>query len=125
MIKRHSRSVDPNKHCCGRCKNKLIEIEVPGSSKDVSKAGYTPKKRKTSEYALFVKEQTPRVRSSLAKERACRPNEVSQADVMKECGRLWRSEKDKRSRASQEDDGLEMMANKLGGMSLNAAIDLS
>ena len=98
---------------------------MPGSDKDISKAGYTPKQRKTSQYALFVKEQTPHVRSSLAKARACRPNEVSQADVMKECGRLWRSEKNKRSRGSQEGDGLEIMAKKLSGMSLNAAIDLN
>jgi hypothetical protein len=113
VIKRHSRSVDINKHCCGRCKSKLIEIEVPGSNKDSSKVGYTPKKRKTSAYALFVKEQTPLIRQRLG-------NEVSQADVMKECGRLWRSEKARsKTGSSLEDDGFEIMAKKLHGMTLN------
>ena len=94
---------------------------MPGSNKDSSKVGYTPKKRKTSAYALFVKEQTPLVRQRLASERKCRSNEVSQADVMKECGRLWRSEKAKGDKGSSlEDDGFEMMADKLHGMSLNA-----
>ena len=119
VIKRHSRSVDVNKHCCGRCKSKLIEIEVSDSSG--SAAGYTPKKaRKTSEYALFVKHQTSRVRQCLASERKCKPNEVSQADVMKECGRLWRDEKDARNKASVKvSDDIDMMAGRLTGLSLN------
>lgn len=116
IIKRHSRSVDPTKHCCGRCKSKLIEVEVQDN---VSKVGYNIKKtRKASPYALFVKEQTSNVRQRLAKERKCGSNEVSQADVMKECGRLWRSEKMARGK---ENDGLEGMADKLTGMSLNAS----
>lgn len=109
--------MDPNKHCCGRCKSKLIEIEVPGSNKDSSKVGYTPKTRKTSTYALFVKEQTTQVRQRLANERNCTTNEVSQADVMKECGRLWRSKKELKADNST-DDVFEMMANKLDGLSL-------
>ena len=44
---RHSRSVDPDRHRCGKCKGKLIEIEIRGSSKDVSNTnGYTPKKKR-------------------------------------------------------------------------------
>jgi len=112
--------VDPSKHCCGRCKSKLIEIEVPRNNKDTSKVGYTPKQaRKTSEYALFVKEQTPHVRQRLANERQCSTSEVSQAEVMKECGKMWRSQKSVKSTDSL-DDGLETMADKLTGMSLKA-----
>ena len=58
------------------------------------------------------------MRQRLAKERKCGSNEVSQADVMKECGRLWRSEKMARVK---ENDDLEGMADKLTGMSLNAS----
>mmetsp|Transcript_3888 Transcript_3888/g.7882 ORF Transcript_3888/g.7882 Transcript_3888/m.7882 type:complete len:915 (-) Transcript_3888:14-2758(-) len=94
IIKRHSRSVDPARHCCGRCKSKLIEIEVPGSKGDTAKLGYTPKQQKeTSGFALFVKNQSSEVRKRLARERQCGPNEVAQADVMKECGKLWRERK--------------------------------
>ncbi len=94
VIKRHSRSIDPNKQCCGRCTNKLIEIEVPRKGQDISNNTFTPKKqRKTSEYALFVKKHSASIREKLAKERSCRPKEVSQADVMKECGAEWQRRK--------------------------------
>ncbi|KAL7486699.1 hypothetical protein ACHAW6_012297, partial [Cyclotella cf. meneghiniana] len=120
VIKRHSRSVDPSKHCCGRCQSKLIEIEVSRNNNDTAKVGYTPKQaRKTSEYALFVKEQTPHVRQRLANERQCSTGEVSQAEVMKECGKMWHSQKSGMGKESV-DDGLETMADKLTGMSLNA-----
>eukprot|EP00984_Skeletonema_dohrnii_P020898 scaffold10295_cov121-Skeletonema_dohrnii-CCMP3373.AAC.1 len=94
VIKRHSRSVDLNKHCCGKCKNKLIEIEVPQKGQDISNNAFTPKKqRKTSEYALFVKKHSANIREKLARERSCSAKEVSQADVMKECGAEWQRRK--------------------------------
>ena len=114
VIKRHSRSVDINKHCCGRCQGKLMEIEVPGSKGDTAKAGHTPKTpKKASPYAIFVKEQSASVRQSLAKERQCLPKQVSQADVMKECGKLWRSRK------SSEKDGLDGMSKSLSALTLD------
>jgi len=105
VIKRHSRSVDVNKQCCGRCKGKLIEIEVPGSKGDKAKNGkHTPKKaRKASAYSLFVKSESANVRKRLAKERSCTPKSVSQADVMKEVGRLWRIKKE-----NKDDGGLDL-----------------
>ncbi|KAL3802064.1 hypothetical protein HJC23_010820 [Cyclotella cryptica] len=119
VIKRHSRSVDPSKHCCGRCKSKLIEIEVPSNNTDKTNVGYTPKMaRKPSDYALFLKEQTPHVRQRLANERNCKTSEISQADVMKECGKLWRSQKSEK--VQDLDDGLKAMADKLTGLYLKA-----
>ena len=115
VIKRHSRSVDPTKHCCGQCQGKLMEIEVPGTKGDTVKNGYTPKKtRKTSEFALFVKNQSNNVRNRLATERACAAKSISQADVMKECGRLWRRKK------ASADGGLDLesMADKLVNLTL-------
>ena len=117
VIKRHSRSVDPNKHCCGRCKGKLIEIEVPGSTD--KKSSYTPKKeRKASPFALFVKSESAGVRKSLAMTRSCSPKEISQSDVMKECGKMWRSRKASLN-GGVEKDGLDSMAAKLVDMTLN------
>lgn len=120
VIKRHSRSVSTEKQCCGRCKSKLIEIEVPGSNADTAKAGYTPKRerKETSGFALFVKNQSSDVRKRLAKDS---PNGVSQADVMKECGKLWRQQKagcNGKENPSMG-DALQDMANKLVSMSLN------
>jgi len=114
VIKRHSRSVDVNKQCCGRCKGKLIEIEVPGSKGDKAKNGkHTPKKaRKASAYSLFVKSESANVRKKLAKERSCTLKSVSQADVMKEVGRLWRMKKE-----NKDDGGLDL-TNRLVNMTL-------
>ena len=117
VIRRHSRSVDPTTQCCGRCKGKLIEIEVPGSNGDTAKNGkHTPKKaRKTSAYSLFVKSESANVRKRLAKERSCTPKSVSQADVMKEVGRLWRIKKEKNE--NKDDGGLDL-TNRLVNMTL-------
>jgi hypothetical protein len=116
VIKRHSRSVDPTKHCCGRCKGKLVEIEVPGSKRDTATgASYTEKKaRKTSDFALFVKQQTSDVRNHLARELSCSPKDVAQSDVMKECGKLWRSRKS----ASNARLELESLKDQLASMAL-------
>jgi hypothetical protein len=106
VIKRHSRSVDPAKHCCGRCKGKLIEIEVPGSKGDIARgSSHTPKvARKPSDFALFVKEQSSLVREQLAIERSCTVKEISQALVMKECGKLWRSHKESSPAVDESSD---------------------
>jgi hypothetical protein len=61
----------------------------------------------------------PHVRHRLANERGCRSNEVPQADVMKECGRLWRSKKESGANNDSTDDGFEIMASRLDGLSLN------
>ena len=98
-----------------------MEIEVPGSKGDTSKVGHTAKKeRKASEFALFVKSQSKNVRESLARERSCMSKEVSQSDVMKECGKLWRSRKASSSDGSDK-DSLESVSDRLAKMVLDKA----
>jgi hypothetical protein len=97
-VKRHSRSVDLKRHCCGRCKGKLVEVEVPnGSKKSSGLMDRTPKKRAPpSGYNLFVKDNSKMVRERLVnaqKALGVRVPKVLQPDVMKECGRLWREKK--------------------------------
>lgn len=92
IIQRHSRSVDPLRHCCGKCRGKLIEIEVGSSKDDVAKNGFTPKKKRAaSGFSLFVQAESSRVRSELEAE--SKGKTVTQSEVMKECGRLWREKK--------------------------------
>ena len=79
-IGRHSKSVDTIRHRCGRCKDKLIEVNPDGTSK---------KKAQPSAYNLFVKQYSKEVRERLVKQRAG----ITQGDVMKELGRLWREHK--------------------------------
>ena len=89
VIKRHSRSVDLNRHCCGKCRGKLFEIEVPskGSQSNV----FTPKqKRAPTGFSLFVQQQSQSVRTKLSANREQSEGKVSQQEVMKECGRLWK-----------------------------------
>lgn len=101
IIKRHSRSVDPTRHCCGSCsKGKLIEIEVPGSMNDVSEVGHTPKKkRQPTAFSLFVQQNSKPVRARLETERGV---SVTQPDVMRECGRIWRERKESLKKVGQE-----------------------
>lgn len=119
IIKRHSRSVDTTKHCCGRCQGKLVEIEIPKEGlASIAQNGYKPKKqRKTSEFALFVKNQSTSVRKKLAMERSCTLKEISQADVMKECGKMWRGRKENSSEKENE-NGLDSVANRLVNLTL-------
>ena len=79
-IGRHSKSVDIIRHRCGKCRGKLIEVTADGA----------PKKRaQPSAYNLFIKQHSKAVREQLVK----RKSGVTQADVMKELGRLWREQK--------------------------------
>lgn len=92
LVQRHSRSVDLKRQCCGRCRGRLIEVDVPdhSSRNNVQK---TPKKRAPpSGYNLFVKEHSKLVREQLAKRQKGK-GKVSQADVMKECARRWQEKK--------------------------------
>ena len=92
IIKRHSRSVDPNKHCCGSCKGRLMEIEVPGSKNDTETVGHTPKKKRApTGFSLFVQQHSKAVRERLVAERG---SSVTQPEVMKECGKMWRLKKE-------------------------------
>lgn len=92
VIQRHSRSVDVNRHCCGKCKSRLVEIEVP--TQKGSNVVHTPRKKAPlSGYNLFVKENSKSVRARLTSERerqGVRQTKVTQPEVMKECARLWR-----------------------------------
>lgn len=90
VVQRHSRSVDVNRHCCGKCKCKLIEIEVP-TPESLKRGVFTPKqKRSASAFSLFVQQHSKTVRKELQCKGSTR---ISQQDVMKECARLWNDHK--------------------------------
>ena len=86
--------MDPDRHCCGKCKGKFVEIEVPStlSADDVAKNGFTPKKKKkVSGFSLFVQANSAGVRATLQAQSY--DKKIAQTEVMKECGRLWRDKK--------------------------------
>lgn len=92
----------------------MIEIEVPGSKNDAEAGtlGYTPKKKRPpSAFSLFVQKNSNHVRQKLEKEQVGKP--VSQTEVMKECGRLWKLEK--------ANDKLDGIVGDLGKISISEA----
>lgn len=93
IIQRHSRSVDVNKHVCGKCRNRLMEIEVPTGTRSSSFEPTPRKKAPLSDYNRFIKESSSSVRERLAF--ASPAGVVTQSDVMKECARLWNERKSK------------------------------
>jgi hypothetical protein len=76
----------------------LVEIEVPGSSRDLKTNEFTPKKKKElSGFSLFVQKHSTTVRNRMKAEALASDGgrTISQPEVMKECGRLWKIEKEK------------------------------
>jgi predicted SprT family Zn-dependent metalloprotease len=67
-FKRHSKSVDPARHSCGKCKGKLAQTKPTprgvGAGAVVGKDG----KREKSEYQIFVKDNFARVKKELEAE---------------------------------------------------------
>lgn len=92
IIKRHSNSVHVDKHVCGKCKSKLIEIEVNSIDSSVI---VPKKKREASGFSLYVKQHSSSVRARLEAE--SNGNKVEQKEVMKELAVMWRKSKEKRN----------------------------
>ncbi len=106
LIQRQSRSVDVIRHCCSRCRGTLEEIEVPAAGSKI----YTPKKKRApSAFSAFVKQHSQEVREKLLLEMPS----VSQSQVMAECGRLWKLEKDLNS------GNKDTLMEKLQGMTIH------
>lgn len=79
VIQRHSRSVNVDKHVCGVCKSNLIEVSAKRQTGT------------TSAYNKFISSHSKIVREKIQKRRGGDVM-VSQAEVLKECARLWREE---------------------------------
>lgn len=91
FVQRHSRSVDTQRQCCGRCRGRLIEVESSDRLSHTSLVRTTPKLRAPlSGFNIFIKECSKSVRERLQEERQ---GKISQIEVMKECARLWNEQK--------------------------------
>lgn len=88
-FKRHSKSVDPARHSCGKCKGKLVQIKpTPRGAASGAVPGKDGKKDK-SEYQIFVKEHFKRVKADL--ERLGKDAQMGR--VMEVLGREYREAK--------------------------------
>ena len=85
---RHSKSIDPAKHTCGKCKGRLEQIRPAPRGGKTAADGTT---KKESEYQKFVKDHFSVVRKELD---ACQDGQKSpMKDVMKEIGVRYRTQK--------------------------------
>ena len=94
VVKRHSKSVDVNRHLCGICRGKLYLVDKKGGGSNEKNTV----KKQVRPYNMFVKEQSKTIRERMVKEqkqRGVRDPKVSQSDIMKECARLWQIQKTK------------------------------
>ena len=106
VVKRHSRSIDVSRQCCGLCRGKLVDVEIPTSGSKSRTGGNTlkptPRKRAPpSAYNMFVKDQSKIIREELMHaqtSQGVRDPKVSQAEVMKECARRWRDLKERQTK---------------------------
>ena len=93
IVQRHSRSVNIERHLCGKCSGNLEEIEVP-SPRSIKQRNFTPKKKRAaSGFSLFVQKHSKAVRVNLIASSGSGTGKVTQQEVMKECARLWREQK--------------------------------
>ncbi|KAK4192277.1 SprT-like family-domain-containing protein [Podospora australis] len=85
--KRHSKSIDPLRHKCGRCKGTLNQVKpVPRKSPEADGGdGVTAKK--PSEYQVFMKEQMRLIKAETPK--------TPQKDIMKIVAGRWALHKEK------------------------------
>ena len=70
---------------------------MPGSSRDLKATEFTPKKKKElTGFSLFVQQNSRGVRSRMMAEafESGKNGSISQSDVMKECSRLWKIQKE-------------------------------
>ncbi|KAI1541931.1 SprT hypothetical protein [Pyrenophora tritici-repentis] len=86
-FKRHSKSVDPARHSCGKCKGRLAQTKPTprgvGAGAAVGKDG----KREKSEYQVFVKENFARVKKDLELE----GKDAQMGKVMEALGKEYRA----------------------------------
>jgi predicted SprT family Zn-dependent metalloprotease len=95
LFKRHSRSVDPKRHSCGKCRGRLLQVKPTprgGGAAAAGAAGAAGEKGKArsegkSEYQVFVKENFARVKSRLAEKGA----PAGLGDVMKVLGEEYKA----------------------------------
>jgi predicted SprT family Zn-dependent metalloprotease len=122
MVQRHSRSVNVERQICGKCKGRLREVKK-GEEGDVD-AQYTTtdvkhgagilnnkseKKSTTaslSAYNEFVRVQAPLVRERWmmtgATTSTTAGKKILQSEVMKECARLWKEQKQQQQQLSNK-----------------------
>ncbi|KAF2130009.1 hypothetical protein P153DRAFT_422745 [Dothidotthia symphoricarpi CBS 119687] len=104
-FKRHSKSVDPGRHSCGRCKGGLVQTKPTPRATGEGKGG-------KSEYQVFVKEHFADVKRGLEG----RGLDAQMGRVMEEVARQYREMKAESARVVGEEAGGGGLEEALGGL---------
>ena len=91
-FKRHSKSVDTNRHSCGKCRGKLVQTKPSPRGKAIVDGG----EKKKSEYQMFVKENFKNIKAEMAAEGL----DTQMGKVMEVVARRYRKNK-----VAQEKEG--------------------
>ncbi|KAF1920361.1 SprT-like family-domain-containing protein [Ampelomyces quisqualis] len=95
QFKRHSKSIDTNRHSCGKCKGPLAQVKpTPRAAGKKDAAG------KGGEYQAFVKEHFGRVKAAMG----ARGEDVAMGKVVEQVAREYRDMK-----AKEKEVGLEQV----------------
>ncbi|KAL6709552.1 hypothetical protein ACN47E_001487 [Coniothyrium glycines] len=94
-FKRQSRSVDPDRHSCGKCKGRLVQV------KPVPRAGKAKDGAEMGGYQAFVKQHFARVKGELEREGG---GSVQMGRVMEVVAREYRESKGKREMAAKKEE---------------------
>jgi hypothetical protein len=107
-FKRHSKSVDPARHSCGKCKGRLAQTKPKprGASAGAAAVGQDGKREK-SEYQVFVKANFARVKKELEAE----GKDTQMGKVMEAVAKEYREKKG--TKAKEEVGELEAKLDEL------------
>ncbi|KAI8939535.1 hypothetical protein NX059_003304 [Plenodomus lindquistii] len=101
-FKRHSKSVDPARHSCGKCKGRLVQTKpTPRGGGGAAVMGKDGKKEK-SEYQIFVKENFKKVKAELERQ----GRDAQMGRVMEVLGREYREGKARKGEMGKEKEGV-------------------
>jgi germ cell nuclear acidic protein len=99
-FKRHSKSIDPQRHKCGRCKSTLVQTKP------------TVRAAKKSNYHIFVKDHFQALRKQHPKE--------PHGFIMKLIGELYQAQKAKSVSTTTVNDEVEELVGGLDNMGLDS-----
>ncbi|KAF1928916.1 uncharacterized protein M421DRAFT_420147 [Didymella exigua CBS 183.55] len=96
-FKRHSRSIDTQRHSCGKCKGRLVQTKPAPRAGNAADGA----ERKKSDYQIFVKENFKKVKSDMA----ARGLDTQMGKVMEVVAREYRERKEVERKEVERKEG--------------------
>lgn len=107
-FKRHSKSIDPVRHSCGRCKGTLVQTKPTPRAGAIGSDG----KKQTSEYQAFVKENFAQVKKEMER----RGEDTQMGKVIETVARQYRETKG--AKTKEMDKKVDELENAIEGLKL-------